>query len=229
MTVVLFVLTVAVFIGIEVFRMKAASKTQTAGERISVHPFSDIRIPQGLFLGQNHAWARLTASGEMQLGMDEFLSQALGGADRVELPSIGQRVGKGRTLAVIHRGGRSVSLESPVEGEVLGVNQMLERSGRVIEEDPYGSAWMVRIWPDDHASALGKLRVGNSAVQWLRRETQRFCDFLTRRADPDLVGMAMADGAHPVVGAAQSLDNEAFSAFVEEFVQTEKISHRPGA
>lgn len=219
MTVVLFILTVAVFISIEAIRLHMARSHETAGAGSAVRAFSDIRIPQGLFLSSNHTWARLTPTGEMQLGMDELLSQAIGGADRVELPAAGAKISEGDTLATVYRGGRSLKLSSPIEGTVVSANTALSRSARSLEEDPYGSAWLLRVWPEDHASALSVFKVGQSAIQFLRRETQRFCDFLSSRTNPELMGMAMADGAHPIVGAAQSLDDEAFEAFEKEFTQ----------
>ncbi len=217
MTVVLFILTVAVFIGIEAIRLHMARSHETAGAGSAVRAFSDIRIPQGLFLGENHTWARLTPLGEMQLGMDELLSQAIGGADRVDLPTAGAKISRGDTLATVYRRGRTLKLTSPIDGTVVTANTALNTSARSLEEDPYGSAWLLRVWPEDHASALGTFKVGQSAVQWLRRETQRFCDFLSTRTDPDLMGMAMADGAHPIIGSAQSLDDDAFVAFEKEF------------
>jgi len=219
MTVVLFILTVAVFVGIEAVRLHMARRHGTAGAGASVRAFSDIRIPQGLFLGENHTWARLTPLGEMQLGMDELLLQAIGGAEKVELPTSGTKIERGGTLATVYRGGRSLRLTSPFSGVVLAANTHLTQSASGIEDDPYGSAWLLRMWPDDHSEALGRFRLGASAISWLRRETQRFCDFLSTRTDPALMGMAMADGAHPVVGAAQSLDDEAFRAFEEAFTR----------
>ena len=220
MTVVFFILTVAVFIGIEAIRLHMARKQETTGAVEAVRAFSDIRIPQGLLLGSNHTWARLTPSGEMQLGMDELLSQAIGGADRVDLPAAGTNLSPGDTLATVYRGGRSLKLTSPVACTVITTNTELKKSARSVEEDTYGSAWLMRVWPEDHAAALSSFKVGKSAVQFLRRETQRFCDFLSARTAPELMGMAMADGAHPIIGAAQSLDEDSFTEFEREFTLT---------
>ena len=60
--------------------------------------------------------------------------------------------------------------------------------------------------------------MGVDAVRWLRRETQRFVDFVARQASPGLIGVVLADGAHPVVGAAASLDEGGWRQFEREFV-----------
>ncbi len=180
--------------------------------------FTPVGVPLGVFLHPGHSWAGLNISGEMRLGVDELLTQALGGVDRVDLPKVGTRVERGKPLTTLWKNGRALPVLSPVTGTVVDVNRCLERSSMAIENDPYGSGWLAAVLPSDQRQAVDDLRVGADAVRWLRRETQRFVDFVAGRATPGLVGVVLADGAHPVVGAAASLDDGGWQQFEREFV-----------
>ena len=183
-----------------------------------VSAFAPIGVPLGVFLHPGHSWTGLNASGEMRFGIDEFLVQALGGVDRVELPKVGTRVERGKPVGTLWNHDRALPVLSPVTGTVVGVNQSLKRSTLPIDNDPYGAGWLAIVLPSDQRQAVSDLRVGAEAVRWLRRETQRFVDFIARQAAPGPIGVVLADGAHPVVGAASSLDDGGWSRFTQEFV-----------
>jgi glycine cleavage system H protein len=217
MTALLIIVALIVFVAVETVRVRMARRTGNLDSPHPVHAFTDIRLPQGLFMGDKHSWARLTNLGELKIGMDELLTQAIGGVDRVDLPKVGDHVASGEPLATVWRGGRGLKIVSPISGTVVTHNAALTRNGSMIEDDPYGSGWIASIWPEDLGESLASCRVGAKSVAWMRSEVQRFCDFMTNNASPESIGAVMADGAHPVVGAAQSLDDEAWSAFESAF------------
>jgi len=183
-----------------------------------VSAFTPVGVPLGVFLHPGHSWAGLNISGEMRLGIDEFLAQAMGGVDRVDLPKVGAHVERGAPVGTLWAHGRALPVLSPVTGTVVGVNQSLKRSSLPIDNDPYGAGWLAAVLPSDQRQAVSDLRVGAEAVRWLRRETQRFVDFIAGQAAPGPVGVVLADGAHPIVGAAASLDSESWGRFTSEFV-----------
>jgi len=195
---------------------------QRRGEPITAslpaRAFTPVGVPLGLFLHPGHSWAGLNISGEMRLGIDEFLAQAIGGVDRVDLPKVGTHIERGKSLVTLWRRGRALPVLSPVSGTVVGVNRSLKRSSMAIDNDPYGAGWLAAVLPSDQRQAVSDLRVGAEAVRWLRRETQRFVDFIARQAAPGSIGVVLADGAHPVVGAAASLDSGGWNRFTDEFV-----------
>ncbi len=180
-------------------------------------PFSEIHLPKGLFVDEHHSWARLTESGELRLGADEFLTEALGGADKVELPQPGSEIARGEALATIWRAGRQLVIPSPVNGTVVSANEGIERHPSALAEDPYGSGWLATVWPVEHTEALKSFKLGESAVNWLRSEVQRFTEFLARQTSPEMVGATLPDGARPVVGAALALPEESWEKFQKEF------------
>jgi glycine cleavage system H protein len=206
------------FVAIEAIGLILKRREAPAVEVQKVTPFSDIHLPKGLFVDEGHSWAWLTESGELRLGVDEFLSQAVGGIDSIELPAVGSPVSKGEPLATVQCSGREMVLTSPVNGTVVATNDTVKLSPMAIEEDPYGAGWLASVWPVEHTEALKSLKVGEKATAWLENEVQRFVEFLAGRTSPELVGATLPDGARPVIGAALALDDEGWQVFRKDFV-----------
>lgn len=218
MAAVLVIFTIVAFVAIDAIHLWLQRRSaETVAEVEPVRAFAGVRVPRGLFLDEAHGWARLTESGELRVGLDEFLTQAIGGADRVDLPEPGTRVEKGQKLATIWRLGRKLDVAAPVSGTVVSTNDTAERNPNAVEADPYGAGWLATLWPVEHTEALKGLRIGERAARWLEREIQRFAEFLAQKTTPELIGATLPDGAHPVIGAALSLDDEAWEEFEKEF------------
>ncbi|KDA54278.1 hypothetical protein EG19_12420 [Thermoanaerobaculum aquaticum] len=216
MTVIIVAISILLFVSIEAIGvLLRRRRVETATEKIRA--FAPVHAPKGVFLSPGHSWAFLTQTGELRLGVDELLAQALGGADRVELPKPGTTLRKGEPMAKIHRLSRTLTVPSPVDGTVVAVNETVARGPVPLDADPYGAFWFVTAVPMEHTEALASLKVGDRAVQWLKGEMQRFSEFLAARLTPKALGVALADGARPVVGAALALDEAAFSQFQREF------------
>jgi glycine cleavage system H protein len=201
-------------------KRRAAEQMGLAGQR----PFLDVRFPCGLFLCQNHSWVRLTDSGELRIGADELITQALGGADRIELPAVGSEVRRGDPLATVWRLGRKIVLRTPSSGTVVGINDSLRKRAQGFGMDPYGIDWLVTLWPVEHTETLKHLRVGERATRWLEREIKRLTELLAAHTAPSSLDAVLADGAHPVVGSLLSLDDEGWLEFQEEFFATPELS-----
>ncbi len=222
MVVALVIVTFALFFLVEaiiwVLNRSAATEKQEAPQPV-LRPFEDVHLPRGLFVADNHAWVRLAESGEFRVGADEFLAEALGGADRVELVEPGTEVRKGEPIAKIWRHGRVLVLPAPVDGTVMQVNTQVVEHPEELAEDPYGNGWLAAVLPVEPTEALKELRLGERARQWLSREIQRFVEFLAHQSSPQLVGATIPDGARPVVGAALALDENGWKEFRREFIE----------
>jgi len=219
MSAILVILLVVSLFAIDALKLYIKRRNGVAPVIADLKTFSALQFPKGLFLGENHSWARLTELGELKLGMDELLTQAIGEVDKLEIAAAGTHLKKGDTLATVTRLGHKFTVTSPVDGTVVANNENAEISPHMVGEDPYGRGWLATVWPVEHNEALKVLKVGDKAATWLKRETQRFTDFLTARTSPEMVGALAADGAHPVVGAACSLDEEGWKLFEEEFTR----------
>ncbi|MDQ7007836.1 MAG: hypothetical protein Q9Q40_11455 [Acidobacteriota bacterium] len=218
MTAVLVILTIVLFIAIDLVRLRY-ERRRRADQAQPVAAFSPLRYPRGIFLSSGHSWASLTDVGEIRVGADELVTQALGRVDRVELPEAGTHVERGRPLAHLQEKGRTLAICSPVTGVVVAVNPAAPESlPDALKDDPYGAGWFARIWPAEHTEALAGLKVGERAAAWLRSEVQRLADFLSRRSAPRGEAPVLADGAQPALGAIGLLDDAGLEAFGEEFL-----------
>lgn len=219
MTAILVVFTVLFFVTVDLVRLYLQRRAGAAARQaVTVRAFAPASVPRGLFLDRSHTWVRLTESGEMRVGVDELISQALDGADRVELPEAGAEVRRGQPVATITRHGRRLVVPSPVDGTVVASNRSLARVPGMLQADPYGSGWLAAVWPVDHKEALKGFNIGEGARRWLEREIARFVDFLAMRSGLAAVPAALADGAHAAVGAALSLDEHAWDEFQHTFI-----------
>ena len=222
MTAILVVLTVVFFVALDLVRLWFQRRAGSVERNVlAVRPFAPASVPRGLFLDRSHTWVRLTESGELRIGVDELVSQALDGADRVELPESGAEVRRGQPVATITRRGRRLVIPSPVDGTVVASNRSLARVPGMLQADPYGSGWLTAVWPVDHREALKGFNVGEGARRWLEREVARFVDFLAMRSGLAAVPAALADGAHPAVGAALTLDERDWDQFQRDFVNVD--------
>lgn len=224
MAAILVVLTALIFIGINILTVRwARRRALETVEPATPRPFTEVHFPCGLFLCRNHAWARLADSGELKVGADELIAQALGGADRIELPRPGTSLRRGDPLATVWRLGKKLTIPSPASGTVVHTNEALKENPSAFGLDPYGLGWLVTLWPVEHTETLKELRVGERASKWLEREVARFTEFLSHHTAPPLLREVLPDGAHPIVGSALALGDAAWEEFQREFLSTPEL------
>jgi glycine cleavage system H protein len=106
-------------------------------------------IPADLRFLKSHEWARLEADGTLTIGISDHAQQALGDLVFVEAPEPGRRVNAGEPCAVVESVKAASDVYSPVSGEVVAGNADLGGQPELINQDPYGAGWIMRVRPDD--------------------------------------------------------------------------------
>ena len=91
----------------------------------------------------DHSWVRVDGENITAVGITDFAQESLGEITFVELPSVGITIGKGEFLCTIASQKTMVDLPAPLSGEVVSINQELERDPKLINESPYESGWLV--------------------------------------------------------------------------------------
>ncbi|MGE5848741.1 MAG: glycine cleavage system protein H [Candidatus Methylomirabilota bacterium] len=179
-------------------------------------------LPAGIFFSRGHTWANLLFSGQVKVGVDDFLQKLLGRVDAVTLPPLGVTVKQGDPLVVIRQGGRTAMLPAPVDGVVCAVNSELEKAPGLLKRDPYTRGWLVALRPTNLAANLSRMAVGESALTWLKGELARFREYLfvtlTLKRDA-LVGATAADGGLLADGLLEHLDDETWTDFQAKFLR----------
>jgi glycine cleavage system H protein len=106
-------------------------------------------VPADLRFLKSHEWARLESDGTITVGISDHAQQALGDLVFVEAPEAGRRVTAGEACAVVESVKAASDVYSPVTGEVVAGNADLGGQPELINSDPYGAGWIMRIRPED--------------------------------------------------------------------------------
>lgn len=100
--------------------------------------------PANLLYAESHEWVRVEGD-EAVLGITEHAQHALGDITYVELPAPGDKLNAGQEMGVVESVKAASDLYSPVEGEVVAVNEALNDAPELINQSPYEQGWMVRV------------------------------------------------------------------------------------
>lgn len=109
-------------------------------------------VPDGLRYTDDHEWLRVEGDAGV-VGITGYAADQLGDVVFVELPAVGARFERGRTFGVVESVKAVSDLFAPVAGEVLEVNPALADQPELVNAEPYGAGWMVRLRLSDPAQA----------------------------------------------------------------------------
>ena len=122
-------------------------------------------FPDELWYAPEHSmWLREEADGEVTLGLTEYGVALFGDIFAFTPKRVGLQIEVDRSLGVVEFAKAAASAKSPIAGTVVAHNEQLERRPALINRDCYGAGWMIRLRPDDWASAKTKLLRGEKAV-----------------------------------------------------------------
>lgn len=102
-------------------------------------------VPDSLRYTAEHEWLRLEADGTATIGITDHAQAALGDVTFVDLPKEGASLSKGATFGAVESVKAASDLYAPVAGTVVAVNAGLNGSPELVNRDPYGEAWMIRV------------------------------------------------------------------------------------
>lgn len=199
---------------------KAAGLADLLVPSLQLERFS---LPGGLFFHRGHTWANLLFSGQVKVGVDDFVQKLLGRIDAIRLPPVGAEVKQGQPFAAVRQGGRTALLPAPVDGIVCAVNGELAKVPGLIKRDPYTRGWLMAVRPTNLTANFSHLTIGEGALAWLKAELARLREFLhvTLTLERDaLVGTTAADGGLAADGLLEHLDNETWADFQSKFLGT---------
>jgi glycine cleavage system H protein len=109
-------------------------------------------IPDDLKYTEEHEYIRSTGDGIVEVGITDYAQGELGDVVFVELPAAGTKLGKHDVFGTIEAVKAVSELFSPIAGEVVEINPRLDQEPALVNSDPYGAGWMIRIRADDPAA-----------------------------------------------------------------------------
>ena len=105
-------------------------------------------LPGDLLYTSEHEWLRREDDGSVTVGVTDHAQAALGDLVYVELPEVGQDVDSGGDMAVVESVKAASDVYAPIDGNVVAVNEALADDPEMINADPYGDGWIVRLQPN---------------------------------------------------------------------------------
>jgi glycine cleavage system H protein len=103
-----------------------------------------MELPDDLKYTREHEWV-LVEDGVATVGITSFAEDQLGDVVFIELPAVGDTVSKDDAMGVVESVKAVSDVYAPVSGEVVEVNDDLPENTEMINDDPYGDGWMVKI------------------------------------------------------------------------------------
>ena len=170
------------------------------------------RWKPGLAYTTAHTWVKNLWGRNVKVGLDDVARRVVSGVTSLTLPAVGTRLRRGDLLVAVRCGDRLVAVPSPVDGLVLERNTSLLARPALLEREPYGAGWMLRVETGERPPALGYR--GAASKRWLREENARLTHFLESR-----LGMAAADGGTLMAPPSVLLSEDAWREAAQSFLR----------
>ncbi|MEO0105826.1 MAG: glycine cleavage system protein GcvH [candidate division WOR-3 bacterium] len=122
-------------------------------------------MPEDLYYHEEDAWVRVESDGTVTIGMDDFYQKQAGDTTYVDLPFEGDTITQGETCGKIQSSKWVGKFVAPISGEIIAVNSELENDCRLINKDPYGAGWIIKVKPSNLEAELKNLAHGPEAIQ----------------------------------------------------------------
>jgi glycine cleavage system H protein len=114
-------------------------------------------VPADLKYTKSHEWVRTRADGSVEIGITDHAQEALGDLVFVEVPEAGRALKAGEPCAVVESVKAASDVYAPLNGQVLEGNPRLANAPEMVNANPYGDGWLMRVQPAAGALAAASL------------------------------------------------------------------------
>ncbi|PLX20454.1 MAG: hypothetical protein C0599_09045 [Salinivirgaceae bacterium] len=192
-----------------------------AGEALGALTENILKIPMGLFYSKNHTWMQLEKSGFAKVGLDDLLMHITGEVNVYNLKNAGDKVNTGDIIAQIEQNGKQLEIKSPISGKIQSINKSLNKNPEIMNEDPYGKGWILKIKPEKWIAETKSCLVAEDALEWSKKELVRFKDFVATsvgKLTPDATTTILQEGGELTDKPLTGLPKEVWADFQDEFL-----------
>ena len=221
MAVILVIATIIFFLSLDWIVRHYRKSREAAAVPVPKTPeqAQPLRIPNGVFFAKSHTWLNLFPSGKIRLGVDDFVSAMLESPTVTLLKATGDRVEKGDPLLTLRQGDRTLTVCSPLAGEITALNTQLERSPDLMHEQLFSDGWAFAMKPQK-PEEIRAFMLGDESRSWMQNELQRLRDLFAGVGTASaLAPVSIQDGGMPVSGALKSMSADQWKQFEEEFLR----------
>jgi glycine cleavage system H lipoate-binding protein len=173
--------------------------------------------PKNVRYHAGHAWLMRERRNIARTGADEFAAALAGDISKIELPKPGQWVRQGQKAWTLYRNGEKTEMVSPIEGEVIEVNQEVVKNPALLREEPYGRGWLMTVHVPDEESTTRNLIPTNLVGSWLQDAVERLYAL-----QPAAAIATAADGGEPARDLLAGVPEVNWQAVTKQFLLTEE-------
>lgn len=112
---------------------------------------AELKYPSDLKYAKTDEWVRVEGD-TATIGISDYAQDALNDLVYVEFPEVGQTIEAGKTFGVVESVKAASDVYMPISGTVTAINTKLEASPEIINGDPYGEGWLIKIKVTDAAN-----------------------------------------------------------------------------
>lgn len=204
-----------------------ALRNEEPGSRSGPVEFVEwFRVPGDFHFHQGHGWVKTGEDNVARLGIDDFAQKLVGKVDSIDLPPVGSRLSQGEKGWVLTADSRAIPMLSPIDGEVIARNEEAVRSPEIVNEDPFGKGWLLKVRPVRLAANRTGLLSGRLARRWTEEALHGLRLTMGGSLGPLYQdgGSTLPlhqDGGSPVAGIARALYGEDWVKKVKEHFHTD--------
>ena len=114
-------------------------------------------IPADLKYTRSHEWLKALPEGIVEIGISDHAQESLGDLVFVELPEVGRSLAAGEACAVVESVKAASDIYAPLAATVVAINVQLAEAPELINQDPYGRGWIMRLKPTASGAPSGLL------------------------------------------------------------------------
>ena len=174
-------------------------------------------VPENVYFHPGHAWAKAERGDILTLGIDDFGQKLLGPIQAIQTPEVGARVKQGERAWTFQVNGQAIDMLSPVDGEIVAVNDDVLQSPQEIRKDPFGKGWLMTVRNPEKLTSLKGLLSGIQARRWIEEARTQLMASTNQN-----LGTVLADAGPLRDGIARTLDSERWVEIVKSHFQTAK-------
>ncbi len=233
MTVILVLVTFLVFAAVDYalnrgkFHRRVVEKPHSPADATVIQPtrtpisephvnwVDGFAVPDRMRYHPGHAWCLTERRGVERVGADDFASRLAGRIDSIELPRPGQWIRQGQKAWSFVRDGEKTEMASPVEGEVMQINEEVLREPALLRNDPYGRGWLMTMSVPDPDNTGRNLIPVPMVSAWTRNAIE-----MLYNRQPQLAGLTAADGGQPIDDLTSGVSGQSWSEITREFFLT---------
>ena len=128
-------------------------------------------IPEDLYYlaGDKLVWARFEDDGTVTAGVPDPGQAVAGKVVAVTPKKLGRTIARGKSMGTLESGKWVGPVPAPVSGEIIAINEAIKGNPALVNEDPYGEGWIIKLQPSNLEEDKAVLVTGQAAVDAFRQ------------------------------------------------------------